>query len=581
MTKIKTTMKSFKNILMCMGAAAFAFAAVSCEEVTPDASVTPDFEIPDTLQGIPYSTAATGTFTEWPKYNPTIHYDLKEDPQFQNLPMPTKNLPYNEQYPNKAATIYDNGKYWSFFEGKNANSTVKGEAGAAAREKMFEQLEADAAFIRDEMGWPPTTNVRNGYRDAVFLYGSQLASDNASNTELGGWQSAITVGGVSYPICLLSYYPISCFDPATSNSDHVYQTEAVTHEYIHAIFASMPGCRNSAWFHEGANCWLQATMGYKRDYPDGNYIAEDMGWLTTGSAIAPFIPIECYSGWLHDGSFGGPQAQGVNNNFRETIGGIQYSEMFPTFLGEIIGQGSVPWVWNNCINNVLSGIAEEIGKDQMERMIQEYRARIAMCDMGRYSQAVYNLTNNAMGAVYGSDVDGKYVAPWKATPYAATSVVEDEEEVKALTKAAGQVEEPEGVEFNEVGWLKPDELTLPGWTGANIIPVKVHGDKLLVGFQPFGDKSTAENMSCQLCYRTAEGKVVYGNPFKAGSFLLDLSEDKPANDVVFAVVCNLHYTFDKNNVRKYKYDYRIKFSENAHTANIHERWFDWKTTKAE
>jgi hypothetical protein len=324
-------------------------------------------------------------------------------------------------------------------------------------------------------------------------------------------------------------------------------------------------------------------MTYNRKYPDGNYVAEDMGWLSTGSAIAPFIPIECYSGWLLDGSFGGPQAQGVNENFRQTIGGIQYSEMFPTFLGEIIGKGSVPWVWNNCTGNVLSGIAEEIGKEQMERMIQEYRARIALCDMGRYSQAVFNLTDNAMGAVYGSDVDGKYVAPWKATPYASTSPVTDEEETKALdTKIpvppSSVVEEGIG-EWDDAGWLKPDELTLPGWTGANIIPVKVEADRLLVAFQPYGDKSTDENMSCQLCYRTAEGKTVYGNPFKSGSYLLDLSKDRPANDVVFAVVCNLHYTFENANVRKNKYDYRIRFSANAHPANIHKSWYDWKNVE--
>ncbi len=554
--------------MMWLGAASLISAAVSCDKE------------PEFVQDIPYASAYSGTFYEWPSYNPTIHYDLKEDPEFKDLPAPTKNIPYNNDYPSKPAVVYDNGKFWSYFEGRNANSIIKGNE--AAIDKMFEQLEADAAYMRDQMGWPPTTSVRNGYRDAVFLFGSGLATDNASNTELGGWQSGISVGRVSYPIVLLSYYPTYCFDPSCDYSDKKYQTEAVTHEYIHAIFASMPGCRKSAWFHEGANCWLQATMNYNREHPDGNYIANDMGWLSTGSAIAPFIPIECYSGWLLDGSFGGPQAQGVNENFRQTIGGIQYSEMFPTFLGEIIGKGSVPWVWNNCTENVLSGIAEEIGKEQMERMIQEYRARIALCDMGRYSQAVYNLINNAFGAVYGSDVDGKYVAPWKATPYASASPVTDQAEVRVLNTRVpvppSQVKEEEGIgEWDDAQWLKPDELTLPGWTGANIIPLKVEGDKLLVAFQPYGERSTVNNMSCQLCYRTAEGKTVYGNPFKNGSFLLDLSKDRPANDVVFAVVTNLHYTFEKSDVRKYKYDYRLKISENAHVANIHERWYDWKT----
>ena len=375
---------------------------------------------------------------------------------------------------------------------------------------------------------------------------------------------------------ILSYYPVYCFDPSCEYSDKTYQTEAVTHEYIHAIFASMPGCRRASWFHEGADCWLQAAMNYQRQYGE-NYEAEDFGWLGAGSVIAPFIPIECYSGWLLDGTFGGPGAQGVNNNFRQTIGGIQYSEVFPTFLGEIIGKGSMPWVWNNCTGYVLEGIAKEIGKDQIRRMIQEYRARIALCDMQRYTKATLNLYKTNMGAIFGSDVDGKYVAPWKATPYVSTSPVEDEAEIEALTRATAEVEEPENVVFNDAGWLKPDELTLPGWTGANIIPIKVEGDKLLVAFQPYGKLSTEENMSCQLCYRTAEGKTVYGNPFTSGSYLLDLAEDRPANDVVFAVVVNTHYTFENNNVRKNKYDYRLKISENAHTANIHKSWFDWQS----
>ena len=208
-----------------------------------------------------------------------------------------------------------------------------------------------------------------------------------------------------------------------------------------------------------------------------------------------------------------------------------------------------------------------------------FRARLALCDLGRYSKAVLNLYKSNMGAIFGSDVDGKYVAPWKATPYVSTSVVENEDEIEVLSKAVADVEEPEGVEFNDAGWLQPDELTLPGWTGANIIPLKVEGDKLLVAFQPYGENSTEENMSCQLCYRTAEGKTVYGNLFSSGSFLLDLSEDKPANDVVFAVVVNTHYTFENNNVRKRKYDYRLKVSGNAHPANIHESWFDWQSEK--
>jgi len=490
--------------------------------------------------GHDHSTPQSGTFNEWAAYNPTIHYNFKEDaPDFA---APEKDLPYQGTLSMKRSY-----GWWTYFAGPNANSIVKDNE--AAVDAMLRRLDADAAYMRDEMGWPPTTAAQKGYRDAVFLFGSGLSTDNASNTDLGGWQSGITLGGTTYPMVLISYYPVYCFDPSCEYSDKEYQTNAVTHEYIHAIFASLPGCRKASWFHEGANCWLQATMTYERQYGEA-YEADSFGWLCLGSVIAPFIPIECYSGWLLDGSFGGPTAQGVNQNFRQTIGGIQYSEVFPTFLGEIIGKGSVPWVWKNCTGYVLEGIAKQIGENQMKRMIQEYRARVCLCDMGRYTKATKNLYKSGMGAVIGSDVDGKYVTPWKATPYVSTS-------------------------SDAEGWLVPEERTLPGWSGANIIPIAVEGDELTVWFRPEGENSTGENMSCQLCYRTAEGKTVYGNPFNGGSFRLDLTEDRPANDVVFAVVCNLDYIYT-NDIRKQKFDYRIKLGGNAHAANIYKSWFEWE-----
>ena len=73
------------------------------------------------IQGIPYADAQTGTFYEWPAYNPTIHYDFKESEDYAKWGMPTKNLPWT-----RASQIYDNGKYWSYYEGPNANSAVKG-----------------------------------------------------------------------------------------------------------------------------------------------------------------------------------------------------------------------------------------------------------------------------------------------------------------------------------------------------------------------------------------------------------------------------------------------------------------------
>ena len=60
------------------------------------------------------------------------------------------------------------------------------------------------------------------------------------------------------------------------------------------------------------------------------------------------MPIECYSGWLIDGTFGGPGAQGVTGkNQRYLLGGAQYSNIFPTFMGTWLGTGSVRWVYGH------------------------------------------------------------------------------------------------------------------------------------------------------------------------------------------------------------------------------------------
>ena len=83
-------------------------------------------------------------------------------------------------------------------------------------------------------------------------------------------------------------------------------------------------------------------------------------------------------------------------------------------------------------------------------------------------------------------------------------------------------------------------------------------------------------MSCQICYRTADGKTVYGEPFHTGSYQMDFAKYKPANNVVFAVVCNLDYEYTPNpNIRRNHYDYRLKLSSNAHPANVYGKWFNW------
>lgn len=397
------------------------------------------------------------------------------------------------------------------------------------------------------MGWPPDLAAQKGFRSAVFLYGSGLSTDDASNTDKGGWQSAVNILGTTYPMILLSYYPIYCFDPAYTGSDTTDQRDAIVHEGIHAIFASMPGCNNKSWFNEGCNTWLQGQMLLERKSGE-NFNCTEFGWLCMGSILAPFIPIETYSGWLADGTFGGPDAEGVNANYRQIIGGIQYSSVFASFLNESVGEKSIPWIWQNCMKHTIEGMADELGVDQTRRMIQEYRARLCLADLGRYSDAVLNMYKSYMGTIIESDVSGVTIPAWKATPYASTTEGSD-------------------------GWLVPDDLTLPGWTGANIIPIDVDGDQLTVSFKPYGTLSTDDNMSCQLCYRTAEGVKVYGQPFTKGSFTLKFGENLPVNNIVYAVVCNLDYVFTSS-IRTNHYDYRLKLSSNAKTSNIYRSYFE-------
>jgi len=483
-------------------------------------------------------TAKAGeTYTAWPSYENVISYDFNTN--YPNFAVPTKNLPYTD--PNVSWTASDG--WWSFYAGNNANSLVT----MAAVTPMLKKLNRDFAYIRDKMGWPPDLAAQKGFHSAVFLFGSGLNTDDALNTDKGGWQSAVTISGTTYPMILLSYYPVYCFDPTCTYADTSYQRNGIVHEGIHAIFASMPGRNNKSWFHEGCNTWLQGQMELERTYGE-NFSNGSFGWLCMGSILAPFIPIECYSGWLADGTFGGPDAEGVNANYRKVIGGMQYSSVFPTFLSETLGEKSLPWIWQNCTMHVLEGIKQQMGDAQVKRLIQEYRARLCLADFGRYSGAVLNMYQTYMGEVIVSDVAGVTIPAWKATPYASTTKGSD-------------------------GWLVPDDLTLPGWTGANIIPIAVDGNEVTVSFKPNGNLSTTTNMSCQLCYRTADGTKVYGQPFSSGSFTMKFDEQPPVNNIVYAVVCNLDYVFTTN-IRKNKYDYRLKLSNNAEVSNIYRSYFN-------
>ena len=498
-----------------------------------------------TMMGI-YIFSNTGLtyaseYYSWPEYSPNVAYDYKLENG--TVPPPTEICPdgvYDDYTGEPVSTYID--RWWCFRWGSNANPAVTEDAWIP----MLERFNEDFDYITNVMGWPRDRRAKEGYYSTVYLYGSGLSTDNASNTDGGGWMGS--AGG--YPMVLASYIPVTAFNPATPDG---YQSGAMIHEGIHAVLADMPGCFNSCWFHEGGNTWLQATMEAQRS---GSFTG--LGWLSVGSAIAPFMPIECYSGWLQDGTFGGPCAQGVNVfengqqicTWRNLLGGAQYSESFPHALEVILGPKSLAWVWNNAkySGRVLQDLAEApggLGETQTRRLIQEYRARQAFCDFGLWSYAYrqllhggWNVTIQEEWSPYLVDVD-----PWYATCYAGTT--------------------------QNGSTLTPDALTLPGWSGANQVPLTVNpgATEATVTFNPIGS-----NMSCQLVYRDTSGNVHYGIPVSSGACSIPLAN--VMNNVIVAVICNTDYIYVDDTTRTTKFDYTLTIGAGINgPADIYTKWF--------
>ena len=498
----------------------------------------------DIDEGLSPEPALTPTFSQWPAYE-GIDYDFLQD--YTMPPMPTKNM---TGVVSGEAWRYDD-RWFTFVQGKRANKLVKENEEAAKR--MLSQLNDDFQYLRDEMGWLPDRNAMEGYRSAVYLYGSGLGTDNEPNTATGGWQGSVYSGGKEYPMLLLSYYPVYCFDPQCSYSDKDYHTYNVTHEGIHCLFSSRPGGKKISWFHEGCDVWLQRALNIRRGTTKPADI--EFGWLASGTLLAPFIPIECYGGWKSDGTWGPPDwmMRSTGDN-RRILGGVQYSEVFPSFMEISVGDGAIKWIWEHCDGYLLESLARSspMGHDQVKRMILEFRSRVALCDLGIYSNAVKKLYNQYFGTTVESEGSHK-CAPWKMTPYVETYLDED------------------GVR------LFPEATTLPGWTGANIIPVKVKGDRVTVGFEPYHipNKPDPEDMVCQLCWRTTDGRPVYAEPFEHGECTVSLEGQQPANGVIFAVVCNRTYRFSSA-LLKTTYPYYLTLGEGTDgTASTQVRWFNY------
>lgn len=493
-----------------------------------------------------------GTPYAWKEYRPSLNYNFRKlYPDFQ---APAKDL---EEFP-VAGRISEG--WWTYAWGPKANHLATDKVGQEGIRNMLARMNKDFEYFREVMGWPPDLRARNGYRSTIYLYGSGLPTDNADSTALGGWQSATTYEGVTYPMVLISYYPVYSFHPDCPypEGDKSYQTGAVVHEGIHALLADLPGCKGSAWIQEGGNTWLQQEYESRKS---GNY--GEMGFLNAGALIAPFMPIECYSGWLLDGSFGGPAAEGVNVyneagqqlcNWRNLLGGTQYGNLFVVFLAQTLGDGIVPWIWSHCPNRVLEGMADTLGCDQMRRLVTEYRAKQAMLDFKEWTGATRKLLDNNFNGVTQQEYEpyAQKVEPWNMTPY-----------VKCTT--------------DDNGLLVPEERTLPGWSGANQIPLHIAGRDTLVSveFLPRG-----RNMALQLCYRTKSGKIVYSTPVPEGECVLKLpaeESERPANEVVIAVVSNTDYVYEGDETRKAKFDYRLRLLRGAcQAARPDIKWYEYE-----
>jgi hypothetical protein len=98
----------------------------------------------------------------------------------------------------------------------------------------------------------------------------------------------------------------------------------------------------------------------------------------------------------------------------------------------------------------------------------------------------------------------------------------------------------------------------------------VTGDIVTVDFMPL-----SSGMSCQLCYRTADGEAVYGQPVFGGECSLRL-EKAPANGIVFAVICNTDYIYKGEETRTAHHDYRLRLVTGVTgTADVNTKWYQW------
>ncbi len=450
----------------------------------------------------------------WPGYDPDLDF------QFDATDVdPSQLTVYQGCAESEVAGTITSG-WWSFIWGPDRNPQITDDQ----IHQVLDGLNEDLGYIRDAMGWPPDDLAQSGYFSSVYLYGSGLCTDNASNTETGGWQSNIG----PYAMVLLSWAPIVDYDRG-----------GITHEAIHAMVKGAPGGDNKAhWFNEGGNTWIQQQLYAQRD---GSY---GVGFLDGVPFIAPHQPIECYSGWLIDGTFGGPDAEGVGGeNWRRYLGGTQYSSVFSHFLHQCLSPGANAWIWQQAEpRNILETLATGLGDEQTRHLVMEYRARLALVDLGPWRDALLRVINGEWGSTIRREIGTADTPEYQAVAYAPTTT--------------------------NGSTIVPDEYTLPGWSGSNQIPLVVSGSQVRLDFKPEG-----ANMRMQLAYWAEDGTAVYSRPVASGELCLRLDQ-APKDGVVIAVVSNTDYVYTGDEIRGTKYDYSVDMVEGvSSTADRTTRWF--------
>lgn len=486
--------------------------------------------------------AANGDAYNWPAYRSDLDYDTKAN--LGDIQPPTK---FNNNC--SGVTGKKAGKWWAFYWGSDRDSRITD----VTIDSILKKYDTDFGYLYDVMGWAPDAQAQDGQYSAVYYYGSGTCAGGAKTDTTGGWQTFVA----GYTAVAASFYPLYSFNTSCPYQDRVSQMDAMIHEGIHSMTNGYPGAKDAHWFQEAGNTWIQQDMFSHR-----NGIYSGMGFLNAATVIAPFMPIECYSGWLIDGTFGGPGAQGVTGkNQRSLLGGAQYSNIFPTFMGTWLGTGSVRWVYGHAYGDTpylleTYGLDIGLGDAGVRRLITEFRAKLAMLDMKDWSNEIKNLLNQNFGSQTYWEQDywdnKNYSYTWKMTPY------------QSVTEKDGQ-------------WIPNQDIT-PGWTGANVIPLKLKGDatQISMTLYPNGNYATNDNMRLVLSYRATDGTPIYSEPVKGNETAILRLDKTPSSTngtkMAFAIVVNTDYGYSKNpDMRTYHYDYRLKPEEGisgAGDANV-------------